>query len=70
MKILGDLIFYTTNVVAIICFLDMTRQWPSFMKFWKLIEVSMRKRYKPPITLKFRLTVTTYVFLTAALSIL
>lgn len=65
-----DVIFYTTNVVAIICFLNMTRQWPAFMNYWKFIEDSMSRRYKPSKTLKYRLTVTTSIFLTAAISIL
>lgn len=64
----GDVIFYTTNVVAIICFLNMARDWPTLMRNWMLIEESMSKRYKPVTSLKLRIAITTFVFLSAAVS--
>lgn len=67
-RIVGDVIFYTTNVVAIVCFLHIARDWPALMRNWKLTEECMSKRYRNISRLKFRLLVTTSVFLTAAIS--
>lgn len=60
------MIFYTTTVAAIPCFLLMARDWPELMRDWKVVEESMSGRYSPLIALKRRLAVTTFVFLSAA----